>query len=144
MRNFDLSPLFRNTVGFDGIFSTLENLASEGLRGFPPYDIEKLEENRYRITLAVAGFGPDDISVETQEGSLVIRGGERKKEGEGIYLHRGIANRSFVRRFQLAEYVDVTAARLENGLLAIDLVREIPEAKRPRRIEIQGPLPAAA
>jgi len=139
MRNYDLSPLSRHAIGFDRIFKMLDTLTTETAQaGYPPYDIEKVDENAYRITLAVAGFGRDDITIESQNGTLLVKGQRKEEDGKSTYLHRGIATRAFERRFQLAEFVEVTGADLANGLLSIDLVREIPEAKKPRRIEIGG------
>lgn len=136
--HFDLSPLNRNAIGFDRVLNVLDALTSEATQGgYPPYDIEKIDENAYRITLAVAGFGEEDIGVETKDGTLFVRGQRKETEdAKSTYLHRGIANRAFERRFRLAEYVEVSGADLANGLLSIDLVREVPEAKKPRRIEI--------
>lgn len=141
MRTIDLTPLYRSSVGFDRMAGLLDAMATEAGSGYPPYNIEKTGENAYRITLAVAGFTEDDISIETREGDLVIAGGKKEAdpvEDEGVtYLYRGIAERSFQRRFKLADHVKATAAMLENGLLHVDLVREVPEALKPRRIEIQ-------
>jgi molecular chaperone IbpA len=140
MRTFDLSPLYRSTVGFDRIFSVLDSLGNvDGTAPtYPPYNIERTGENAYRVTMAVAGFGEDDISVETKENTLTVKG-EKKAESEGKdseFLYRGIASRAFERRFQLADHVEVKGATLENGLLHVDLVREIPEAMKPRTIAI--------
>lgn len=143
MRQFDLAPLYRSTVGFDRLFSALDQFASESApTGYPPYDIERTGENAYRITLAVAGFGDDELSVDTREGVLTVRGERRAPEtGERQFLHQGIAARPFERRFRLAEHVSVTEASLANGLLHVGLVREVPEAARPRRVAI---VPGAA
>src|SRR5262245_50884291 len=139
MRQFDLAPLYRSTVGFDGLFSMLDKLTSlESTPSYPPYNIERTGENAYRISVAVAGFSEDDLFVEVKESALTIRG-EKKAAADGRkveYLHQGIAGRAFERRFQLADHVQVTGAKLENGLLHVDLVREIPEAKKPRQIPI--------
>ncbi|MBW8618161.1 MAG: Hsp20 family protein [Hyphomicrobiales bacterium] len=138
MRHFDLSPLYRSTIGFDRIFQLLDQATAPEATSYPPYNIERTDENAYRITLAVAGFAEADLSIEVKEAALTITG-EKKTEGEQIrreVLHQGIAARAFVRRFQLADYVQVTGAALENGLLHIDLVREVPEAKKPRLIPI--------
>ena len=136
MRQFDLAPLYRNTVGFDRLFSMLDQLVSvDGAPTYPPYNIERTGENAYRISVAVAGFTDQDLSIEVKESTLTIRG-EKKEERKADVLYQGIAARSFERRFQLADGVQVTGADLENGLLHVDLVREIPEAKKPRRIEI--------
>lgn len=140
MRHYDLSPLYRSTVGFDRLFSLMNQL--EGFeaqpQSYPPYNIEKVSETEYRISVAVAGFSEADLSIESKENALVIRGEKQAKSenGAGEFLFQGIAARQFERRFQLADYVSVSGARLENGLLHVDLVREIPEAKRPRIIPI--------
>jgi molecular chaperone IbpA len=138
MTTFDFSPLFRSTVGFDRLMSLLENSSqwAEGGNGYPPYNIEKTGDDRYRITLAVAGFAEDELAVEVRENVLFIEGRKRETENGSAYLYRGIAGRSFKRQFQLADHVRVVAAHLQNGLLVIELVREIPEAMKPRRIEI--------
>jgi molecular chaperone IbpA len=140
MRHFDLTPLYRSTIGFDRIGSLLDTLSAfEGeTPSYPPYNIERVDENAYRISMAVAGFGEDDLDIEVRENTLSIRGDKRAEHEQenGTYLHRGIAARSFERRFQLADYVVVKGASLENGLLHVDLVRELPEAMRPRTIEI--------
>ncbi|MXN65332.1 Hsp20 family protein [Stappia sp. GBMRC 2046] len=135
MRHFDFSPLYRSTVGFDRLFSMLDN-ANGDVPSYPPYNIERTGENAYRITMAVAGFSEKDLSLEAREGTLLIKG-ERAPEGEDReVLYRGIASRAFERRFQLADFVEVKGASLENGLLHIDLEREIPDAMKPRKIEI--------
>jgi molecular chaperone IbpA len=136
MRTFDLAPLYRSTVGFDRLFSMLD--AFESTPGYPPYNIERTGENDYRITVAVAGFGENDLSLEAKENTLTIRGNkqDRDEQKSNEVLYQGIAARAFERVFQLADYVQVKAARLENGLLHVDLVREIPEAKKPRQIPI--------
>ena len=138
MRHFDLSPLYRSTVGFDRLFSMVDQLANveNGGSSYPPYNIERTGENAYRITMAVAGFGEADLTIEAKEHTLSVKG-ERAQEAEtGEVLYRGIASRAFERRFQLADHVEVKGASLENGLLHIDLAREIPEAMKPRKIEI--------
>ena len=140
MRQFDLAPLYRNTVGFDRLFSMLDNVGNvEAAPTYPPYNIERTGENAYRISIAVAGFTQDDLAIEAKENGLTVKG-EKKADSEtkAETLYRGIAARGFERRFQLADYVQVTGATLENGLLHIDLVREIPEAKKPRQIAIGG------
>lgn len=140
MRHFDLTPLYRSTVGFDRFASLLDSMLSlDGdAPSYPPYNIERVGDNEYRITMAVAGFSENDLTVEVKENALSVRG-ERKGEAEDKqYLHRGIATRAFERRFQLADYVQVKGARLENGLLHIDLVRELPEAMKPRTIAINA------
>ena len=139
MRHFDLSPLYRSTVGFDRLFNLLDQATSnESAPSYPPYNIERTAENAYRITIAVAGFGEGDLSIESKENALTVKGEKQPAEGaeKREVLHQGIAARAFERRFQLADYVQVTGASLENGLLHIDLVREIPEAKKPRQIPI--------
>lgn len=140
MRTFDLAPLYRSTVGFDRLFSLLDQSAGfdGAAQGYPPYNIERTGENAYRVTVAVAGFTQDDLSLEVKENTLTIRGERqtRATEKNGEVLYQGIAGRSFERRFQLAEHVQVQGASLENGLLHVDLVREIPEAMKPRQIPI--------
>jgi molecular chaperone IbpA len=138
MRQFDLAPLYRNTVGFDRLFSMLDQLVSvDSTPTYPPYNIERTGENAYRISVAVAGFTGEDLSIEVKENALTIRGEKNvSDERKADVLYQGIAARTFERRFQLADGVQVTGAALENGLLHVDLVREIPEAKKPRRIEI--------
>jgi len=139
MRGFDLSPYRRATVGFDRLFDFLENANRAEQDNFPPFDIEKLGDDSYRITLAVAGFKPDELEITAQQNMLVIAG--RKAESrnrDGNFLHVGIATRAFERRFELADFVRVTGADLADGLLAIDLVREVPEAMKPRKIAIGG------
>jgi molecular chaperone IbpA len=140
MRTFDFAPLYRSTVGFDSIFSMLDQLGGgEGsVPSYPPYNIERASENAYRISVAVAGFTDADLSIETKENRLTIRG-EKQANDEaktGDVLYQGIAARAFERSFQLADYVKVKGATLENGLLHVDLVREIPEAMKPRSIPI--------
>jgi molecular chaperone IbpA len=140
MRQFDLAPLYRNTVGFDRLFSMLDQLVSvESTPSYPPYNIERTGENAYRISVAVAGFTDGDLSIEVKENALTIRGDKQVAEDrKAEVLYQGIAARSFERRFQLADGVQVTGAALENGLLHVELVREIPEAKKPRQIPIAG------
>ncbi len=138
MRHFDLTPLYRSTIGFDRLAALLDTLSNfEGeTPSYPPYNIERVGDNEYRISMAVAGFSDRDLDVEVKENTLSIRG-EKKGEPENTtYLHRGIASRSFERRFQLADHVVVKGASLENGLLHVDLVRELPEAMKPRTIPI--------
>lgn len=142
MRHFDLTPLYRSTVGFDRLASLFDTIGSiDGdAPAYPPYNIELIGENQYRITMAIAGFAEDDIDIEAKQNSLTVRGEQigKSENEEGEYLHRGIATRTFERRFQLEEHVEVKGASLENGLLHIDLVREIPEAMKPRTISING------
>ena len=148
MRSFDPAPLYRSTVGFDRLFSLMDQLAGVDAPSpsYPPYNIEKISETGYRISLAVAGFAESDLAIETKEGTLVVRG-EKVEAADAApreFLFQGIAARQFERRFQLADTVQVTGARLENGLLHIDLVREIPEAKKPRLVPIGVQKPAQA
>jgi len=140
MRGFDYSPFYRATVGFDRVFDLLDSVAGQANgNGYPPYNIEKTAENAYRIVMAVAGFAESELNVTQKENELLVTGqtapnGETEKQ----YLYRGIAGRNFERRFQLADHVKVTGAKLANGLLTIELQREIPEEKKPRAIEIQA------
>jgi len=140
MRSFDLTPFYRSTVGFDRLFSTLDSFVGGADNGqtYPPYNIEKTGENAYRVTLAVAGFGEEDLSIEAKENTLTIKGEKKtaEKADNADVLYRGIASRAFERRFQLADHVEVKGASLENGLLHVDLFREIPEAAKPRTIKI--------
>ena len=142
MRTFDLSPLFRSTVGFDRLADMLDSMAQYDTGvSYPPYNIERTDENHYRISLAVAGFGEKELAVEVKEGVLSVQGKretDKEETGPKHYLHQGIAGRSFERRFQLAENVEVKGAQLENGLLHVDLERIVPEEKKPRRIVIGG------
>lgn len=139
MTTLDFAPLFRSTVGFDRLMNLLENSGgwNESSNGFPPYNIEKTGEDQYRVTLAVAGYGEDELSVEVKENGLTVEGRRKDAEASGSFLYRGIAGRSFKRQFQLADHVRVAGAQLHNGLLVVDLVREIPEAAKSRRIAIQ-------
>lgn len=140
MRTFDLSPLFRATVGFDRIANLLDTVSrvDEGALSYPPYNIEKLSEDGYRISMAVAGFGEHDLDLTVKENVLIVTGKKSKvEESNAKFLYRGIAQRAFERRFDLADHIKVVGASVENGLLHIDLVREIPEAKKPRSIPIQ-------
>ena len=141
MTNFDLTPLLRSTVGFDRMTRMLENsLSSAGEANYPPYNIVKEDENNYEITIAVAGFSEDDIEITAKDNMLIVKTVEQptKDEEEKTYLHRGIASRSFERHFQLADYIRVENARMENGMLYIALVRELPERMKPRTIAIQN------
>lgn len=142
---FDFSPLFRSTVGFDRVPSLLETAArlDEATIGYPPYNIEKVDEDAYRISMAVAGFGEADLEIETKEQTLLVTGRPPEPNEERTYLHHGIAARAFKHSFQIADHVKVTGARLENGLLHIELVREIPEAMKPRQIRIETVEPKA-
>ena len=138
MRTFDLSPLYRATVGFDQIADLMDRVLTNdpGTQSYPPYNIEKTDENAYRISVAVAGFAADELNVEVKENALVISARKPEEEGKRTFLHRGIATRAFERRFHLADHIKVTGATHADGMLHIDLVREIPEALKPRRIEI--------
>lgn len=145
MRNFDPTPLFRASVGFDRIADLMDRaLAADPVQPtYPPYNIEKLDENAYRISVAVAGFAADELNVEVKENALVLSARKAEEKGERTYLHRGIATRAFERRFHLADHVKVTGATHADGMLHIELVREIPEALKPRRIEISRAEPAS-
>ena len=145
MRSLDFSPLFRTTVGFDRMAHLMNSLANEPPNSFPPYNIEATNEDNYRITMAVAGFGEDDIELTAQDAQLLVSGRIKRNDGEDgrTFLHHGIAERAFERRFNLADHVVVKDARLENGLLHINLVREVPEEKKPRKIAIVGRNPNA-
>ncbi|HEY6256987.1 MAG TPA: Hsp20 family protein [Xanthobacteraceae bacterium] len=140
MRTFDLAPLYRSTVGFDRLFSLLDQVSGfDGAApGYPPYNIERTGENAYRISVAVAGFSEGELSIAAKENTLTIRGDKQTKtdEKDGAVLYQGIAARAFERVFQLADHVEVKGAKLENGLLHVDLTREVPEAKKPRQIPI--------
>jgi molecular chaperone IbpA len=145
MRSLDFSPLFRTTVGFDRMAHLMDSLANEPKNSFPPYNIEATNEDNYRITMAVAGFGENDIELTGQDAQLLVIGRINRNDGEDgrTFLHHGIAERAFERRFNLADHVVVKDARLENGLLHINLVREVPEEKKPRKIAIVGGNPNA-
>ena len=139
MSRFDFTPYRRSTVGFDRLFDLLENQARlNSGDNYPPFNIERRSEDRYRITLAVAGFRPDDIDITAQQNLLVVQGKKRDETTEGQMLHLGIANRGFERRFELADYVRVESADLADGLLVVDLVREVPEAMKPKKISVNG------
>jgi molecular chaperone IbpA len=146
MRAYDLTPFYRSTVGFDRLFSLLDQVTSDGSPGYPPYNIERTGENAYRISVAVSGFAKDELSIVAKENTLMIKGEKATNDngkGKAELLYRGIAARAFERMFQLADFVVVKNASLENGLLHVDLVREIPEAKKPRNIPIGTSAPAA-
>ncbi|MDZ4741624.1 MAG: Hsp20 family protein [Alphaproteobacteria bacterium] len=138
MRGFDFSPLYRSTVGFDRLANLLETVTQydAATHSYPPYNIEQVSENDYRISMAVAGFGESELSIEVKEGVLTITGKRAGEEPKSQFLYQGIAGRSFERRFQLADQMEVRGARLEHGLLHVDVVRVIPEAKRARKIAI--------
>ena len=138
MRTYDLTPLLRSGIGFDRLDRVFNDLARQNgaTSAYPPYDIVKTGENGYRITMAIAGFGEDDLDLTVTDGVLVIKGAGSDQDQAARYLHRGIARRGFERRFQLADNVEVAAARLENGLLHVELAHEVPEHLKPRRIPI--------
>ncbi|MEM1037942.1 MAG: Hsp20 family protein [Pseudomonadota bacterium] len=141
MRHVDFSPLYRSTVGFDRLFSLLDNMGQpeQSSPSYPPYNIERTGENQYRITMAVAGFGENDLEIEAKENTLLVTGNQEKVDEDSTeMLFRGIAARNFERRFQLADHVEVRSAHMQNGLLHIELVREIPEAMKARKIAIAG------
>jgi molecular chaperone IbpA len=138
MRNFDLTPLWRSTVGFDRLFDLIDDsLRLTDEDNYPPYNIERTGEDSYRISLALAGFKPDEFTVTAEQNMLTVEGGKSDK-GDHEHLYQGIASRPFRRQFNLADYVEVKGASFENGLLQIDLVRELPETMKPRRIEIKS------
>ena len=137
MRSFDFTPYRRSTIGFDRLFEFLENANREQADNYPPYDIEKLSDDRYRITLAVAGFSPNDIDITARQNLLTVTGRKAdNRSRDGNYVHMGIATRAFERRFELADFVRVENADMQDGLLSIELVREIPDAMKPRKIDI--------
>jgi len=139
MRHTDFTPFYRSAIGFDRLFQMLDQAGgAESDGGYPPYNIERTGENDYRITMAVAGFASDELKVEAKESTLTVSGEKKADDKQRTFLHRGIAARSFERRFQLADYVEVNAASCENGLLNIDLSRKIPERMKPRQIAITG------
>ena len=143
MRTIDLSPLYRSVVGFDRLAALLDAAAStESASGYPPYNIERTDENAYRVEIAVAGFKPEELNIEVKENLLTVQGRKAANDETRRYLHRGLAERNFERRFQLADYVMVTDAQLTDGLLAISLKRELPEQLKARRIEIKAPAKA--
>ena len=146
MRQFDLTPYRRSTIGFDRLFDMLETSARQSAAdNYPPFNLEKISDDRYRITLAVAGFARDEIEIVAQQNLLQVKGNKAEKEGAtSSFLHLGIANRSFERRFELADFVRVDDARLNDGLLTIELVREVPEAMKPKTIAIKTGAPLVA
>ena len=145
MRHFDFSPLYRATVGFDQIAEMMDRVLASDAAGpsYPPYNIEKTADDAYRISLAVAGFAETDLNVEVKENALIISAKKPDTDQDAAFLHRGIATRAFERRFQLADHVRVQGASYMNGMLHIDLVRELPEAYKPRRIDITSPVAPA-
>ncbi len=140
MQTLDFSPFYRSTVGFDRLFNRLDTVVGQETKTYPPYNIERLDDDSWRVSIAVAGFSGEDISIEAKENNLTVKGAKTAPaEDDGReFLHRGIAERSFELRYQLGDYVEVTNAALKNGLLNIDLKREVPENKRPRQIPING------
>ena len=138
MDGFDFAPLFRSTIGFDRLTQLLDTAThvDSGALSYPPYNIEATGENAYRLTMAVAGFSAEDLDITAKEGALIVTGKARKDDETARYLHRGIARRAFERRFQLADHIKVAGASLESGLLHVDLVREVPEALKPRKVAI--------
>jgi molecular chaperone IbpA len=145
MQTIDFTPFYRSTVGFDRLFNRLDNLVGQEAKSYPPYNIEKVGDNAYRISIAVAGFAESDIVIESKENALTIKGAKAPETTEKAreFLHRGIAERAFELRFQLAEYVEVAGASLENGLLHLELKRELPESKKARTIAIGNGQPKA-
>jgi molecular chaperone IbpA len=143
MRPFDFAPLYRSTVGFDRLVQLLDGVSGVDANtpSYPPYNIERMGENQYRITMAVAGFSQADIKIEVKEQSLTIKGEKKPEDKERQFLHRGIATRAFERRFQLADHVEVTGADLKDGMLHVDLVRNVPERLKPRTIAISNGAP---
>ena len=137
MRTFDFSPLFRSTIGFDRLFDLVETAQRAAEETFPPYNIERLADDRYQISLAIAGYSPDEVTITAEQNVVTIEGSKAEK-AEREFLYRGISTRQFKRQFSLADYVQVKDASFDNGLLRIDLVREIPEAMKPRKITING------
>ena len=145
MQTYDFTPFYRSTVGFDRLFNRLDGLVGQEAKTYPPYNIEKVGENAYRVSIAVAGFAESDLVIESKENSLTVKGAKApvSEEKNREFLHRGIAERAFELRFQLAEYVEVSGASLANGLLHIELKRELPESKKARTISINGAAPKA-
>lgn len=141
MRTVDFSPLFRSAIGFDRLFDLAEAAQRVGEESYPPYNIERLDENRFQISVALAGFKPDEVDLTVEQNILTLESRKNDRE-ERTFLHRGISARNFRRQFTLADHVEVKGAAFENGLLVIDLQREIPEAKKPRRIAIGGTVPS--
>ena len=140
---YDWTPLWRSTIGFDRLFDVLDEVQRTAEESYPPYNIERLDENRFQISVALAGFTPDEVALTAEQNVLTLEGSKAEKE-EKTFLHRGISARNFKRQFTLADHVEVKGARFENGLLIVDLQREIPEAMKPRRIAISGAAPATS
>ena len=141
MRTVDFSPLFRSAIGFDRLFDLAQAAQRVGEESYPPYNIERLDENRFQISVALAGFGPNEVELTVEQNVLTLEGRKAEKD-ERTFVHHGISARDFKRQFTLADHVEVKGARFENGLLVIDLQREVPEAKKPRRIAIGGAAPS--
>lgn len=142
MRSFDFAPLFRSTVGFDRVTQLLDAVTREETgNGYPPYNIEKTSDDSYRVVMAVAGFGENDIAITQHENTLIVAGRQAEQNEPAQYLHRGIAGRAFERRFELADFIRVEGAKLANGLLSVELKREVPEEKKPRTIKVVGSQP---
>ena len=139
MTNFDFSPLYRTTVGFDHLSTLLDNIhrSDRAANSYPPYNIELINENNYQITMAVSGFKSDELDIKSEQRTLTVRGQKHPDQNSRNFLHQGIAARNFERKFQLADHIEITGAQLENGLLHIDLAREIPEAMKPKTIPIK-------
>ena len=137
---YDWTPLWRSTIGFDRLFDALDEVQRTADETYPPYNIERLEKNRFQISVALAGFTPEEVALTVEQNVLTLEGCKNEKEGK-TFLHRGISTRSFKRQYTLADHVEVKGARFDNGLLVIDLQREIPEAMKPRRIAINGAVP---
>jgi len=145
MRAFDLTPFRRQMIGFDRLFDMIEkSIPAQGPEGYPPFDIERLGEDQFRIAIAVAGFRPEEVDVQVHNSTLTVTGKKAEENGERQWLHRGIAARAFERRFELADFIQVKGADLKDGLLTIDLVREVPEAAKPRKVAIGGGATQAA
>lgn len=138
---YDWSPLWRSTIGFDRLFDVFDEVQRTTEDNYPHYNIERLDENRFQISVALAGFGPDEISLTVEQNVLTLEGRKAEKDGDKIYLFRGISTRPFKRQFTLADHVEVKSARFEDGLLVIELAREVPEAMKPRQIAINSVLP---
>jgi molecular chaperone IbpA len=141
MRQFDFAPLYRSTVGFDRLAQLMDSVGGVDADGYPPYNIERLGDNEYRITMAVAGFSKEEFKIEVKESTLIVSGDKKPEDKQRVFLHRGIAARSFERRFQLADHVEVKGADFNDGLLHIDLIRNLPERMKPRTISIGSSSP---
>ena len=137
MRNFDLAPLYRSAIGFDRLFNLIESGQNQSNGGYPPYNVELVDDNHYRISIAVAGFAEHELDITAQSNTLIVKGSHQPSDKERTYLYQGIAERNFERKFQLAKHIQIKGANLENGLLYIDLERIVPETLQPRKIEIK-------